>query len=80
MSRIATARSAETVLAGEEIISADSYIMEADDLWAKHLPASLQDKYPDFPKWKTKWRGFPSTFTCGTSTINDSAPRRRCRL
>jgi len=50
MSTIAPAHSAESVLAGEKIVSADSHIMEADDQWVKHLPASLQGKYPDFPK------------------------------
>ena len=40
----------EVVLAGEKIISADSHIMEPEDLWIKNLPASLRSKYPDFPK------------------------------
>jgi predicted TIM-barrel fold metal-dependent hydrolase len=50
MSTAGAFRDVESVLTGETIISADSHIMEPDDLWTKHLPASLKDKYPNFPK------------------------------
>src|SRR3954471_20925878 len=50
MSTATAARTAESVLAGEKIISADSHIMEPDDLWQKNLPPSLKSKYPEFPK------------------------------
>ena len=46
----AAAYTADSVLAGEKIISADSHIMEADDLWVKNLTPTLKPKYPDFPK------------------------------
>jgi predicted TIM-barrel fold metal-dependent hydrolase len=46
----ASAYAPEAVLAGEKIISADSHIMEPEDLWIKNLPSSLKSKYPDFPK------------------------------
>ena len=46
----AAAYTADSVLAGEKIISADSHIMEPDDLWVKNLTPSLKPKYPDFPK------------------------------
>jgi len=50
MSTAASAYTPETVLAGEKIISADSHIIEADDLWVKNLPPTLKSKYPSFPK------------------------------
>ena len=46
----AAAYTADSVLADEKIISADSHIMEADDLWVKNLTPSLKPKYPNFPK------------------------------
>jgi len=33
----------ETVLGGEKIISADSHIVEPEDLWIKNLPSSMKD-------------------------------------
>jgi predicted TIM-barrel fold metal-dependent hydrolase len=50
MSTAATAYTPEVVLAGEKIISADSHIMEPEDLWVKNLPSSLKGKYPEFPQ------------------------------
>jgi predicted TIM-barrel fold metal-dependent hydrolase len=39
-------------IADEIIVSADSHIMEPDDLWLKNLPPSLKDKYPKYPPRK----------------------------
>ncbi len=50
MSTAASAYTPETVLAGEKIISADSHIMEPEDLWVNNLTPSLKPKYPNFPK------------------------------
>lgn len=50
MSTAAATYTAESVLAGEKIISADSHTMEPEDLWLKNLPPSLKSKYPNFPK------------------------------
>jgi len=50
MSTAAAERTAEAVLAGEKIVSADSHIMEPENLWVKNLPAGLKAKYPNFPK------------------------------
>src|SRR5512145_267547 len=50
MSTAASAYTPETVLAGEKIISADSHIMEPEDLWVKNLPQPLKSKYPAYPK------------------------------
>ena len=50
MSTAATGYTPESVLAGEKIISADSHIIEPDDLWTKALPQSLKSKFPDYPK------------------------------
>ena len=49
MSTAVAARTAESVLANERIVSADSHIMEPADLWEKNLPASLKGKYPKYP-------------------------------
>ena len=49
MSTAVAARTAESVLANERIVSADSHIMEPADLWEKNLPASLKSKYPKYP-------------------------------
>ena len=45
----ALAYKTEADIANELIISADSHIMEPEDLWVKNLPPSLRDKYPKFP-------------------------------
>jgi predicted TIM-barrel fold metal-dependent hydrolase len=50
MSTVASSYTAESVLAGEKIISADSHTIEPEDLWLKNLPSSLKGKYPNFPK------------------------------
>lgn len=47
---LSSAYTPETVLAGEKIVSADSHIMEPEDLWLDNLPPSLKNRYPDFPK------------------------------
>jgi len=49
MSTAAAARTAQSVLADELIVSADSHIMEPADLWDKNLTPSLREKYPKFP-------------------------------
>ncbi|HEY7216826.1 MAG TPA: hypothetical protein VH985_00435, partial [Candidatus Binatia bacterium] len=49
MSVAAVKRSAEEVLAGQKIVSADSHIMEPVDLWEKGLTPSLLAKYPKYP-------------------------------
>jgi predicted TIM-barrel fold metal-dependent hydrolase len=49
MSTAVAARTAESVLANERIVSADSHIMEPADLWEKNLPAALKAKYPKYP-------------------------------
>lgn len=43
----------EASIADEIIISADSHIMEPDDLWLKELPSSLKGKYPKYPPRKS---------------------------
>src|SRR5207244_8666367 len=48
----ALAHKTEADIAEEIIVSADSHIMEPDDLWVKNLPASLKDKYPKYPPRK----------------------------
>ena len=50
MNTVAGRHTAESVLAGEKIISADSHTIEPEDLWLKNLPPSLKAKYPNFPK------------------------------
>ena len=50
MSTAATARTAQSVLGDERIVSADSHIMEPVDLWEKNLTPSLKEKYPKFPQ------------------------------
>src|SRR5207344_3644192 len=50
MSTAATARTAQSVLADERIVSADSHIMEPVDLWKKNLTPGLREKFPKFPK------------------------------
>src|SRR5919106_6129990 len=49
MSTAAAARTAQSVLADERIVSADSHIMEPVDLWEKNLTPSLREKFPKFP-------------------------------
>ena len=49
MSTAATARTAQSVLADERIVSADSHIMEPVDLWEKNLTPGLREKFPKFP-------------------------------
>jgi predicted TIM-barrel fold metal-dependent hydrolase len=49
MSTAAAARTAQSVLADERIVSADSHIMEPVDLWEKNLTPGLKEKYPKFP-------------------------------
>ena len=49
MSTTTAVRTAQSVLADERIVSADSHIMEPVDLWDKNLTPSLKDKYPKFP-------------------------------
>lgn len=49
MSTATTARTAQSVLGNERIVSADSHIMEPVDLWEKNLTPSLKEKYPKFP-------------------------------
>ncbi len=49
MSTAALAREAESVIAKEILVSADSHITEPNDLWDKGLPASLKDRAPKFP-------------------------------
>ena len=46
-------KEADDPLRNEIIISADSHIMEPEDLWVKNLPGSLKDKYPQFPPRKS---------------------------
>ena len=41
--------SAQSVLADELIISADSHIIEPVDLWESNLTPGLKEKYPKFP-------------------------------
>src|SRR5437773_12055145 len=48
----ALAHKTEADIAEEIIVSADSHIMEPDDLWVKNLPASLKDKYAKYPPRK----------------------------
>ena len=43
MSTAATAYTPESVLAGEKIVSADSHIIEPDDLWTKALPPVVEE-------------------------------------
>jgi predicted TIM-barrel fold metal-dependent hydrolase len=50
MRTVAGPHTAESVLAGEKIISADSHTIEPEDLWLKNLSSSLKAKYPNFPK------------------------------
>ena len=50
MNTTPSAYTPEVVLAGEKIISADSHIVEPEDLWINALPASMKDRYPKFPK------------------------------
>lgn len=47
--RPARVESTTVDIAKEIVVSADSHIMEPDDLWVKNLPASLKDKYPKYP-------------------------------
>lgn len=49
----ALAHKSEADMAKEIIVSADSHIMEPDDLWVKNLPAPLKDKYPKYPPRKS---------------------------
>ena len=49
MSTATAARTPESVLRSEPIISADSHVMEPTDLWEKNLPPNLESKYPKFP-------------------------------
>ena len=49
MSTVELAREAESVIAKEILVSADSHITEPNDLWDKRLPASLRDRAPKFP-------------------------------
>src|SRR6476646_2340536 len=49
MSTAAAARTAQSVLADERIVSADSHIMEPVDLWEKNLTPGLKEKYHKFP-------------------------------
>jgi predicted TIM-barrel fold metal-dependent hydrolase len=53
MSTAATARTAQSVLADERIVSADSHIMEPVDLWEKNLTPGLREKFPKFPPRKS---------------------------
>jgi hypothetical protein len=53
MSTAAALRSPEAVLGDERIISADSHVIEPEDLWIKNLPPALKDKYPKFPARKS---------------------------
>ena len=53
MSTAVAARTAQSVLADERIVSADSHIMEPVDLWEKNLPPSLKAKFPKFPPRNT---------------------------
>ena len=46
MSTATAARTAQSVLADERIVSADSHIMEPVDLWEKGLTPSLKEKFP----------------------------------
>lgn len=39
---------------GELIVSADSHVMEAPDLWQKRLPQPLRDRAPQFPPQNTQ--------------------------
>src|SRR4029453_16620935 len=50
MNATPSAYTPEVVLAGEKIISADSHIVEPDDLWTNALPAAMKERYPKFPK------------------------------
>jgi predicted TIM-barrel fold metal-dependent hydrolase len=49
MSTAASLRTPESVLGDERIISADSHVMEPEDLWIRSLPQGLKEKYPKFP-------------------------------
>jgi predicted TIM-barrel fold metal-dependent hydrolase len=49
MSTAIAARTGQSVLADELIVSADSHIMEPLDLWDKNLSPALKEKYPKFP-------------------------------
>ena len=49
MSTAAALRTPESVLGEERIISADSHVMEPEDLWNRNLPPGLKEKYPKFP-------------------------------
>ncbi|HEX6175334.1 MAG TPA: hypothetical protein VF089_15110, partial [Candidatus Binatia bacterium] len=49
MSTAAALRTPESVLGDERIISADSHVMEPEDLWIRSLPPGLKEKYPKFP-------------------------------
>ena len=53
MSIAAAARTAQSVLADERIVSADSHIMEPVDLWEKNLTPGLREKFPKFPPRNT---------------------------
>jgi len=53
MSTATAVRTAESVLANQRIVSADSHIMEPSDLWDKNLTPSLKAKYPKFPPRST---------------------------
>ncbi len=49
MSTAAALQTPESVLGEERIISADSHVMEPEDLWNRNLPPGLKEKYPKFP-------------------------------
>src|ERR671918_2180685 len=49
MSTAAALPTPESVLGDERIISADSHVMEPEDLWIRRLPPGLKEKYPKFP-------------------------------
>jgi len=52
-SKIAMAQKPEADIGSEIIISADSHIMEPEDLWLNALPTSLKEKYPKYPPRKS---------------------------
>src|SRR5713226_3068820 len=49
MSTARAVKTAQSVLADERIVSADSHIMEPVDLWEKNLTPGLKEKFPKFP-------------------------------
>src|SRR4029450_4859205 len=53
MSTASAARTAQSVLADQRIVSADSHIMEPADLWEKNLTPRLKEKFPKFPPRNT---------------------------